>query len=498
MQARKGVCWLAQWLLLAFLSQTMEGKPARTGADLQALLDQGKDLVLRSGEVIEVDQTLKVTHSGQGIYTESAQNASEYGTIRHGEGSSGTLLEGHGVAGLRIHDLILDANRSGFRSAEGILRPVPMISLGGAGSAGQEIRRCIVVNARSAGGWGAIHIQEGGEGIVVEDNVVFSAGVDIRGNGRSAREKPYGWGDGISTASRGTLIRNNVIYDATDEGIMVQGGPGSKVQGNVIVAVSRELFGGIALIDPFGYFRLEPSEAKRYDYRGVLIEGNWIHALGGRIHVGLPMGGDAWHPNLGGTTLIGATVRNNRISGKAMGYGYVANGIDGFIIEGNRSEAFYSGIGDGLRDNPPDEPAAFLYNPTTVGESELQSEFEPAQKHVTKILRSDRGGPIPTDPLGYREVGYGAEEAMAVVEGAYLEMLGRAPSGLEQENGIAWLHATHANADALRIQLMSDPDFTDRFGHVHPLDLNEWRGSRWLQLIRSTCSDKLPSLADRS
>ena len=124
-----------------------------------------------------------------------------------------------------------------------------------------------------------------------------------------------------------------------------------------------------------------------------------------------------------------------------------------------------------------------------MGESELQADFDPVQRHVSKVLRSDRGGPVPIDPLGYRDVGYGVAEAMAVVEAAYLEMLGRLPSELEQENGSAWLHATRANADALRVQLMSAPDFTNRFGYVHPQDLNEWRGRRWLQLIRSTSSD---------
>jgi len=455
--------------------------------EIQALLDRGEDVILWPGERVELTEALRVRHKGQRISTQGAGSVAEYATIRHGEGSSGTLIEGNGIEGLRISDLILDANRPEFRQPEGKLEQEPMLSLGGEGADGQEIRRCVVLNSRSAGGWAAIHIQEGGEDIVVEDNIVFASGADIRGNGRSPWEKPFGWGDGISTASRNTLIRNNLIYDATDEGVMVQGGPGSKVLDNVIVAISREMLGGIALIDPFGYYRMGNEDSKRFDYRGVLVENNWIIAMGSRIHAGVPMGGASWHPNLGGTTLVGATVRGNLISGKAGGYGYVANGIDGFTVLDNRSDAVYSGRGDGLPGNPPDEPSAFLYNPEAIGGSELQSDFVAAKNHVDKVLRSDRGKGIPTDPLGYRDLGYPDREAEAVVEGAFMEMLGRIPSEFEKQHWVRWLGTAHVNADTLRCQLMGTPEFAVRFGYVNPMELHQWRSNRWLQLIKATC-----------
>lgn len=475
---------LLLWVVYCLLVVAGHG---RSGGEVQALLDAGKDVALEPGEVVELAATLEVKRTGTKIYTTGATSASDFATIRHMDGAVGMLINAHGVAGVVLEDLILDGNRPGFRHPEGKLEYEPMLSLGGVGADGQVVRRCIVVNSRSAGGWGAIHAQEGADGIVIEDNIVFACGADIRGNGRSPWEKPFGWGDGISTASRNTLIRNNLIVDSTDEGIMVQGGPGTKVQNNLIIALSREMLGGIALIDPFGYFQIEPKESKRFDYRGVVVEDNRIIAMGSRIHAALPMGGDAWHPTLGETTLVGAIVRNNLILGRGCGYGYVANGIDEFIIEGNRSEAVYSGLGDGLLNNPPDEPSAYLFNPDTIGTSKLQPEFRKAQRHVSKVLRTDRGPNIPRDALGYRDLGYPEQEANAIVEGAYVEMLGRLPDAEETNKFSTWLQATHANADALRIQLMATPEFVERNGPVNPLDLHKWRGERMTKVFVSTC-----------
>lgn len=292
----------------------------RTAADLQVLLDRRLDLVLTSGEVVEVEQTLQLNSAGQANYTEGVKSPLEFGTVRHARGSAGTLIDGCGKAGVRILELILNSSRSEFYQAEGKLYSVPMISPGGEGSDRHEIRRCIVVNVRWAGGWGANHVQEGGE----------------------------------------------------------------------------------------------------------------------------------------------------------------------FIIEGHRSEP---GIGDGLPRIPTDESAAFLYNPVAVGKSERQSEFRPSKWPVSKVLRSGRGGSIPTDPLGYRDLGFGPEEAMAVVEGVYLEIWGLGPSEQEATQWTGWLTVTGAIADLRRSQLMSTPEFSARFGYVYPLEMNRWRGERRVKFIRSISSD---------
>ena len=251
--------------------------------ELQAILDSGRNVELQPGQVVEVSHPLMFRTAGQRIETVGAESASDYARIVMADGAQGMLINAHGIAGATLSKLILDGNRQGFRSDDGQLVEEPMLSFGGAGANRQVIEKCIVMNGRCSGGWGAIHVREGGNKIVIRDNIVFSAGSDIRGNGRCVLEKPFGWGDGISTACRNTLIENNLIYDATDEGIMLQGAPGSQVRRNVVAALSREMLGGIALIDPFNHFELD-SAKKTFDYQGVVVEDNLILAAGGRIH----------------------------------------------------------------------------------------------------------------------------------------------------------------------------------------------------------------------
>ncbi|MCK5564333.1 MAG: right-handed parallel beta-helix repeat-containing protein [Planctomycetes bacterium] len=474
-------------MLTLLLSMVCFGQMVTDGRTLQSQLDQGKDISLRPGQVIEVSESLKFRKAGQRIETVGARTASEYARIVHREGSQGTLIEAKGIGGASLRKLILDGNRQGFRHPEGVLTKEPMLSFGGEGGIDQQVRNCIVIGSRSAGGWAAIHISEGGRGILIKDNIVFSSGADVRGNGRSLGEKPFGWGDGISTASRETTIVNNLIYDVSDDGVMVQGAPGTKVKGNVIVAISREMLGGIALIDPFGYYELD-AKKRTYDYRGVVVEDNLILAMGGRVHVGLPMGGATWAQFLMGTTLQGATVRNNHISGAAGGYGYAANGIDGFEITGNTSDAIYSGLGDGLPGKPPDAPMAFMYNPATIGNSRIQSEFVPIKKSLTVLLRARRTPKDSRNLLGYRDQPYPEEEAGAAVKMAFVEMLGRDPQEDELKHWVKWLMETRSNADAIRCSLMTTSEFVQMHGYVDPLDLHTWRNDRWLKMILKTCS----------
>ena len=163
---------------------------------------------------------------------------------------------------------------------------------------------------------------------------------------------------------------------------------------------------------------------RRHDYRGVVVRDNWIDSLGARIHIAVPMGGLSWHQSLGGTVLVGANVTGNVVSGNAAGYGYVANGVDQFTVKDNTSTATYSGLGDGLAGSPPDPPAAFLFNPQTVGTSDLQSEFQAktSDGHLIHLLRNFWR---PTAPNGYRLAEYGDAESKAVARVALIEMLGR-------------------------------------------------------------------------
>ena len=160
--------------------------------ELQAILDSGRNVELQPGQVVEVSHPLMFRTAGQRIETVGSESASDYARIVMADGSQGKLIDAHGIAQATLSKLILDGNRQGFRSDDGQLVEEPMLSFGGAGADRQVIERCVVINGRCSGGWGAIHVQEGGKDIVVRDNIVFSAGADIRGNGRSALEKPFG------------------------------------------------------------------------------------------------------------------------------------------------------------------------------------------------------------------------------------------------------------------------------------------------------------------
>ena len=146
--------------------------------------------------------------AGQRIETVDQFRLADYAENCNGrQCGQGTLINASGIAGATLSKLILDGNRQGFRSDDGELVEEPMLSFGGAGADRQVIEKCIVMNGRCSGGSGAIHVQEGGKDIVVPADDAFSAGADIWGNGRSALERPFGWGDGISTASRNTFDR---------------------------------------------------------------------------------------------------------------------------------------------------------------------------------------------------------------------------------------------------------------------------------------------------
>ena len=473
---------------LLLLAGSLVCDAASKGKWVQEQLDAGENIALQPGQVVEISETLMFRKAGQRIETVGAKTAAGYARIVMADGAVGTLINADGVPGAVLSKLILDGNRPGFRTPDGVLDMVPMLSFGGEGAAGQEIRNCIVVAGRCAGGWGAIHVQEGGKDIVIRDNVVFAAGADIRGNGRSPFEKAFGWGDGISSASRNTTIVNNLIYDATDDGVMLQGAPGSVVKDNVIVSISREMMGGIVLIDPFKYYELD-AEKKTYDYRGIVIEDNLILGLGGRMHVAVPLGGPPWNGGFSGTTLLGARVIHNQVSGGAVGYGCVVDGVDDFEVRGNTCDATCSGRGDGFNGLLPDAAKAFQFNPAGIGSSCLQDEFEPMEKSLVGVLRAARSPQYTRNPLGYRDQPYPDEEVAAVVQVAYVEMLGRDPKAGELAYWTKWLQETRSNADTLRRSLMTTWEFVQVHGYINPLDLHTWRNDRWLKLILKTCSE---------
>jgi hypothetical protein len=455
------------------------------GSDLQAVLDRGDDLVLQQKAVYMIAEPLRYRKPGQRIFTGNAQYPSQFATLRIGNRNQTRLVTAGGIPGAVLEHVICDGRRYEFgipslEETGGKTQP-SLVLFGERGGHDQIIRESVFLNARS---WSAVKVHEGARNVRVENNFIFGAGADCRGNGREGTECRIVWGDGISFAARDSIVRNNLIIDSTDVGFVLFGAPGTLAENNVVAAISRESLGGANLVDPISFYRLGENET---DYRGVRVRNNLVDAFGSRIHIGFPMGAATWGPRHKGQTLVGAEVTRNIMAGGAGGYGFAVHGVREWRVVDNTSTASYSGIADGLGPNRrAHPPAPFVYDPATVGNVELQQEFVKCDPHLVHLLRCNHG---PKDELGYRIYPYGDAEAVAVVQAAYLEMLGRSASDAELRESVAMLQANTLNADKLRRRLMESAEFRKHFGRMAPEDLHPYRTRLWLGICDALIRD---------
>lgn len=448
------------------------------GDDLQAVLNRGEDLELQKCAVYEISRTLTYKKPGQKIYTKDARFPSEYATLKRVNKEEVTLVNAWPVEGVVLEHVVCDGNRY-----ELSVRPQPetgkvhqpgVVNFGG--GEGQVVRNCVFMNAR---GFSNIVFHKTVGNQLIENNLILGAGVDPRGNGREQNEKPFRWSDGISCAAHDSVIRNNLVIDPTDVGIVLYCAPGTVVENNVIASISRESLGGINLVDGIKYYAMN-DEKTLFDYRGSTVRNNYVDAYGARIHIGIPVGCVPWVAHWKGKILKGGVVTGNTIAGEAGAYGIVAHGITDWKITGNKSTATYSGLAEyGDHKNPPDDPGAFLYDPESVKNSTLQSEFKKCKRHIIHLLRTHHA---PSDELGYQLHDYGDPEVKAVVKAAYLEMLGRAPNRKELGEGIELLGSKKLNADGLRRKLMAGAEFKKLHGEVAPEELHPFRVRRWFDI----------------
>jgi parallel beta-helix repeat protein len=125
--------------------------------------------------------------------------------------------------------------------------------------------------------WSCLHIAEGGlvcNNVTIQNNDIGPCGSDVFQQ----------WADGISVSCRSALVRNNMVNNPTDGGIVLFGAPGTLVTNNTIwienvryillshfrgrlPSVQRTLLGGINLVDvvPWGG-----------DYSGTIVQNNTV------------------------------------------------------------------------------------------------------------------------------------------------------------------------------------------------------------------------------
>lgn len=349
-----------------------------TEADINAaLVGSGAKAVLCPNAVFALAAPVAFTAPGQEVSTQGYPTDQTRAVLIVSGGNQTSAVNGVGESDIVLRNVQVDGNRP----ALGGLQGDALIELGGAG-ADQTVREIVAREPRS---WSALHVFEG----AISDNVPQCQRATIVDNqiGPSGHDDGS-WADGISLACGASLVQGNTVTDATDGAIVIFGAPGSTIQHNTIVAVDRQLLGGINMVDfaPVGG-----------NYTGTIVRDNVIDARSDFIKVGIAMGPAIWSCTAG--INHGATVTGNTLQGLNIGYGYAINGVTNWTVSGNLDNARHvgaPGLGCG---GLPSAPVGFQVQSATA--STLQPEFQSAQlQHLLGVSESPILRVVPTSPAG--------------------------------------------------------------------------------------------------
>ncbi|KAI0722715.1 pectin lyase fold/virulence factor [Earliella scabrosa] len=313
------------------------------------------------------------------------------GPVADGQGHTtaidGTCLNCNGV---KLRHVQINGTRGGASPTMGGAN----IEMGGS-NADQLVEFVRSYDPRS---WSCLHIAEGAlacNNVTVQNNDIGPCGSDIFQE----------WADGISMSCQNSVVRNNMINNPTDGGIVLFGAPGTVVEGNTIWVEKMTLLGGINMVD------YEPWNG---NYTGTVVRNNVIYggfatdpAGAGETHgendedviikIGIAIGPRTWFGDryLGNVSLSG-TVMDNQLSG-AFGYGIAISSAQNFVVQGNRLLGNTSFIGSrgpncSTADTTP-TPAAFVQDQNTVQSSSIQDGFQtiPDGDSLTCIVPPDGG-----------------------------------------------------------------------------------------------------------
>lgn len=229
-------------------------------------------------------------------------------------------------------------------------------------------------------GWTCMHIDEGAlscNNITVQNNDVGPCGTD------NFQE----WADGLSISCQNAIVRNNMVENPTDGGIVLFGAPGTQVYNNTIWVVNQTLLGGINMVD------YEPWSG---NYTNTVVYNNTI--LGGFsnevelanetdgtnsndviIKLGIAIGPRTWFGDeYGNNVSLSGTVHDNMFSG-AFSYAIGMSSAKNFTVENNilLENATFIGLRgpNCSSDDTTPNPAAFVIDQSTVSASTTQSNF---------------------------------------------------------------------------------------------------------------------------
>lgn len=327
-----------------------------TEADINAALTgSGAKAVLCPNAVFTLSAPVTFTAPDQEVSTQGYPADQSRALLLVTGSEQTTAVRGIGQSGAVLRNVQVDGNRP----ALGYVKGEALILMGGAGT-DQTVRDIVAREPRS---WSAMHFFEG----AVTDNVPQCQRATITGNQIGPAGQADGtWADGISLACGSTLVQGNTVTDATDGAIVVFGAPGSTIQDNTIVAVSRQLLGGINMVDfaPVGG-----------NYTGTVVKNNVIDGRSHFVKVGIAMGPAVW--NCASGTNYGATVTGNTLQGLHIGYGYAVNGVTNWTVTGNVDNARHVGAPGLGCSGFQSAPAGFQVQ--SAASSTLQPEFRNAE-----------------------------------------------------------------------------------------------------------------------
>lgn len=129
----------------------------------------------------------------------------------------------------------------------------------------------------------------GGASGTIRNNIIESSGDHIFGAECPPQVESGAWADGITFTGPDNLVTGNIVYDASDIGIVFFGGENTTISNNVVVALPGDngMFAGIAVHAwTFG------------DVSGVQVIGNRVENEGssdcGGINAGINIGPQMW------------------------------------------------------------------------------------------------------------------------------------------------------------------------------------------------------------
>lgn len=359
---------------------TATQEPCLSGGDqntINAKLNgPNKTAVLCPGAVFELTDSVIISADGQQIYTEGFPTDDTRAMLRIVSSDLSTAVYMRDFNNAILSHVVVDGNRPnlGYKGGDALI-------YAGGSSSGQVIRSVKIMEPRS---WSALQLIEGHpapeppcSNALVEDNEIGPAG-----------QSDGTWADGISLSCTNTTVRNNLIVDATDGGIVIFAAPGSVIEGNTVRAKTRVLLGGINMVDY--------APPYKGDYTGTIVRNNVIDADGAVIRIGLGMGVRVWGclpENAENDTIFGGTVIGNTLRGEWMQYGFAISGVRDWTAIDNVSEATHSGVPTvECRGRVAAPPSAFLFDPERA-QGTFQPEF--LEAYLDLALMAVPNPPMP-------------------------------------------------------------------------------------------------------